>query len=122
MSDGSSDQTTSDVVVKDNGTAHQYEAHIGDELAGLTTYRREDGKIVFLHAEVYPKWEGRGVGSELARGALDDAVSQQLTITPQCPFIADYISRNPSYLQHVDDDDRQRIEAEIATGPDDEVA
>jgi uncharacterized protein len=121
MSDGSNDETP-DVVVKDNDAANQYEAHVGDELAGLTTYRRDADTIVFLHAEVYPKWEGRGVGSELAREALDHAVSHGLTITPQCPFIADYISRHPSYLQYVDDTHRQRIEAEIATGPDDEVA
>jgi len=121
MTDGANNVTTPHVVVKDNDAAHQYEAHIGDELAGLTTYRRDGREIVFLHAEVYPKWEGQGVGSELARGALDDAVSRHLTITPQCPFIAEYISRNPSYLQYVDDAHRQRIEAEIATGPD-EVA
>jgi predicted GNAT family acetyltransferase len=100
MSDGTNNDEAPDVVVKDNDAAKQYEAHIGDELAGLTTYRRDSDTIVFLHAEVYPKWEGQGVGSQLARGALDDAVSKDLTVTPQCPFIADYISRHPSYLQY----------------------
>lgn len=110
------------VTVTNNEAATQYEAHIGDELAGLTTYRRDEDRVVFLHAEVYPKWEGRGVGGELARVALDDVVSHGLTITPQCPFVADYISRNPSYLTHVDEAHRQEIEATIAVGPDDEVA
>jgi hypothetical protein len=114
MTEATKDDSDLDVTVTNNEAASQYEIHINGELAGLTTYRRDDDRVVFRHAEVYPKWEGRGVGSELARGALDDVVSEGRTIVPQCPFIADYIARNPSYLSQVEESDRQEIEATIA--------
>jgi predicted GNAT family acetyltransferase len=94
MSEAITGESDSDVTVSNNEAASQYEIHIGGELAGLTTYRRDGDRVVFRHAEVYPKWEGRGVGSELARGALEDVVSHRLTIVPHCPFIADYIARH----------------------------
>jgi predicted GNAT family acetyltransferase len=114
MSEATTEDSDLDVAVTNNEAARQYEVHIDGELAGLTTYRRDDDRIVFRHAEVYPKWEGRGVGSELARAALDDVVSHGWKIVPQCPFIADYIARHPSYLSSVEESDRQEIEATIA--------
>jgi predicted GNAT family acetyltransferase len=114
MSEAMTDDSDLDVTVTNNEAASQYEIHISGDLAGLTTYRRDDDRVVFRHAEVYPKWEGRGVGSELARAALDDVVSEGLTIVPHCPFIANYIARNPSYLAHVEETERQEIEATIA--------
>jgi len=97
-----------DVVVTDNRAAHRYEAHVDGELVGLTTYLLVDERVVFNHAEVYPKWEGHGVGSALARGALDDVVAQGKWITPKCPFIVDFVRQHPAYLEHVDE--RHRTE------------
>jgi len=111
------------VAVTDNKTRLRYEAHIGDELAGFTSYLLRDDRVVFTHAEVFPKWEGQGVGSALAEGALDDVIAHRKRITPLCPFIVDYVSHHPSYLPHVDEEHRQEIEAMIAaTSGDDEVA
>jgi hypothetical protein len=112
-----SDDSDPDVVVSNNEAARQYEVHIDGELAGLTTYVVQDGRVAFRHAEVYPKWEGRGVGSTLAREALDDTIARGMIITPLCPFIVDYIRRHPSYLPHVDEVHRQEIEAMIAVSP-----
>jgi uncharacterized protein len=100
-----------DVVVSDNKAARRYEAHVDGQLAGLTTYLLEDNRVVFTHAEVYPRWEGRGVGSALAKAALDDVVRQGKLITPKCPFIVGYVKEHPSYLEHVDDRHRQLLEA-----------
>jgi predicted GNAT family acetyltransferase len=111
------------VAVTNNATALRYEADIDGELVGFTTYLIHDDRVAFTHAEVYPKWEGQGVGSALAKGALDDVVESGKVITPQCPFILDYVSLHPSYLPHVDEAYRQEIEAMIVTDPsDDEVA
>ncbi|HEX3825261.1 MAG TPA: GNAT family N-acetyltransferase [Mycobacteriales bacterium] len=98
-----------DVVVTNKETASRYEAHIDGELAGLTTYRLVDDRVVFTHAEVYPRWEGQGVGSALARGALDDVIAQGKQITPVCPFILDFVGRHPEYLEHVDEHHRAEI-------------
>lgn len=111
MTQTSGEHVAHDVVVTNNESAQQYEAHIGGELAGLTTYLRRDDRVVFTHAEVYPQWEGKGVGSALARAALDDVVAQGKLITPRCPFIVDYVRRHPSYLEHVDPRHRNEIES-----------
>jgi uncharacterized protein len=99
-----------DVVVSDNKAARRYEAHVDGQLAGLTTYLLDEDRVVFTHAEVYPRWEGRGVGSALAKAALDDVVAQGKQITPKCPFIISYVRQHPSYLAYVDDKHRQMLE------------
>ena len=96
-------------IVTNNAAASRYEVRVDGELAGLTTYRLVEQRVVFTHAEVFPQFEGHGVGSALARAALDDVIAQEKVITPQCPFIVDFIRRHPSYLEYVDPMHRQRI-------------
>ena len=117
MSRTSHDEPTVDVVVTNNEQKLRYEGRVDGELVGFTTYTVQGDRIAFNHAEVSPKWEGRGVGSALARGALDDVVSSGKVITPLCPFIVDFVSQNPSYLPNVDEVHRQEIEATIAVAP-----
>jgi uncharacterized protein len=111
-----------DVVVTNDQADLRFEAYVGDELAGFTTYLRHGDQVVFTHAEVDPKWEGQGVGSALARAALDEVVAAGQVITPLCPFIVNYVSRHPAYLPHVDEVHREEIEAMIAVDPNDVVA
>jgi uncharacterized protein len=107
-------ETTPDVVVSNNKAALKYDASIDGDLAGFTNYLLHDDRVIFTHAEVYPRWEGRGVGSALARGALDDVIAQGKTITPLCPFIVSFVRRNPAYLEHVDSEHRRQLEATLA--------
>jgi uncharacterized protein len=102
--------TATAVVVTNNRSDLRYEAHIGGQLVGFTTYLIHGDRVVFTHAEVSPQWEGHGVGSTLAKDALDDVVERGKVITPLCPFIVDYVSRHPSYLPHVDEVHRHAIE------------
>jgi predicted GNAT family acetyltransferase len=44
------------------------------------------------HTEVYESYEG--LGSRLARAALDEARAQGLGVMPFCPFIAGFIERH----------------------------
>ena len=88
--------------VANNEAARRWEAHVGDDLAGYAEYRLAGGRVMFTHTVVFAQYEGRGIGSQLARAALDDAVSRGLRITPYCPFIRAYIQRHRSYGDHVD--------------------
>ena len=88
--------------VANNEAARRWEAHVGDDLAGYAEYRLAGGRVVFTHTVVFAQYEGRGIGSQLARHALDDAVNRGLRITPYCPFIRAYIRRHPGYRDHVD--------------------
>ncbi len=85
----------SDVAVVDVPEASRYEARIGDRLLGYVEYRLLTGRITFIHTEVLPEAEGRGVGSLLARSVLDDARARGLRVRPLCPFIAAWIRRHP---------------------------
>jgi uncharacterized protein len=90
-----------EIRIADNPAERRYEAHMGDRLAGFAEYRAVPGRIVFIHTEVLPEFEGRGVGSRLAAGALDDVRARGLGMTPKCPFIAAYVRRHPQYADLV---------------------
>jgi hypothetical protein len=93
----------SDVVVVDVPEAARYEARIGDELVGFVEYRALTGRITFIHTEVLPGSEGKGVGGRIARTVLDDARARGLRVRPLCPFIAAWIRRHPEYANLVVD-------------------
>jgi uncharacterized protein len=54
-----------------------------------------------VHTEIEPEWEGRGFGSTLAAGALDDVRVRGLKVRPLCPFVVAYIRRHPEYADLV---------------------
>jgi len=85
------------VTVSDNPAEDRYEARLGDRIVGISTYRIIRGRVVFLHTEVDESMEGRGVGSSLAKGALDDVRARGLRVTAKCPFIAAYLQRHREY-------------------------
>lgn len=65
--------------------------------AGQLTFEREGEVIRLVHTEVGDDHEGQGVGSGLARRALDDARSDGLEVDAQCRFVASYVERHPEY-------------------------
>lgn len=86
-----------DVTVTDAPAEHRYEARVEGKLAGFAEYQKAGRLMVFTHTEVDPAYEGRGVGSALARNALDDVRGQGLPVLPLCPFIKAWIGRHPDY-------------------------
>ena len=87
-----------DVLTSHNPAEHRYEAHLDGELAGFAAYELTDRLVIFTHTEVDSKFEGHGVGSALARFALDD-VRRDGThqVLPLCPFIKGWIGKHPDY-------------------------
>jgi predicted GNAT family acetyltransferase len=83
--------------VQDNPAKGRYEALVGDDLAGFTTYDRTGELVVFIHTEVEPAFEGKGIGGRLASAALDDVRAHGRSVIAKCPFIAEYIQRHPAY-------------------------
>jgi predicted GNAT family acetyltransferase len=85
------------VVVTDNGPASRYEIRVGDQLAGFAEYEHTPRGITFTHTKMEDRFEGHGLGSRLAAGALDDARRQGMAVTLRCPFIAEFIETHPEY-------------------------
>jgi predicted GNAT family acetyltransferase len=99
------------VTVRDNPEAGRYEALVGEAVAGFAEYRLVGGRVVFTHTEVADAFEGHGVGSVLAKAALDDVRAKGKPVTPLCPFIAAYIRRHPEYVDLVDEAHRGQFDA-----------
>jgi predicted GNAT family acetyltransferase len=90
------------IVVSNVPAELRYEARDGETLAGLAAYLlTQNHLIVFTHTEVEPGYEGNGVGSQLAKAALDDARTRGLGVVPLCPFIKGWIERHPDYADLV---------------------
>jgi uncharacterized protein len=85
------------VDVVDNPAEDRYEARVDGTVAGSAFYHRTPGRIVFLHTEVDPAYEGHGVGSRLAQVALDNVRARGLRVVARCPFFARYIRHHPEY-------------------------
>lgn len=83
--------------VIDARNSSRFEALVGDVLAGFADYRVRDGVITFVHTEVFDEFAGRGIGGDLARGALDQVRARGLKVVARCPFIAEWIDRHPDY-------------------------
>ena len=86
------------VHVTDNADRNRYEARLDGELAGFAEYQLTDQLIVFTHTEVHRVHEGKGVGSALARFALDDVREHGgRRVLAICPFIKAWMLRHPAY-------------------------
>jgi predicted GNAT family acetyltransferase len=86
--------------VRDNPAKNQFEL-IVDGHTALAAYRLKPGVITFTHTEVPEALGGRGIGSQLAKGALDQARGRGLKVVPLCPFIKGYIGKHPEYADLV---------------------
>lgn len=83
--------------VRDEPSDGRYEARVNGSYAGAAWYEIDGTVITFTHTVVESAHEGEGVGSSLARFALDDARERGLQVVPRCPFIRRWIARHPDY-------------------------
>lgn len=97
------------VEVTDNPDRERFEVTSDGELAGFAEYRRRPGLIAFVHTEIDDRFEGDGLGSVLARAALDRARDEGLDVLPLCPFIGGWIARHPDYADLVPAEMRERF-------------
>ena len=95
----------------DNAEASRYELTIDGVVAGYVEYHDRGNRRSLNHTVVEPAYEGQGLGSQLARGALDDARARGLDVLPYCPFIRSYIARHrDAYLDLVPEADRAKFD------------
>jgi predicted GNAT family acetyltransferase len=97
------------IAVTDNEAQERYEIAIDGDLAGFTQYRRRPAVIAFVHTEIDPRFEGRGLGGQLVSAALDAARAGGLAVLPYCPFVKAYIKRHPEYVGLVPEQSRAKF-------------
>jgi uncharacterized protein len=83
-------------TVNNNTTKHRFELEVEGHLAAAY-YERSGNVITFEHTEVPAELGGKGVGSKLVKGALDQVRAEGLQVVAQCPFVKAWIGKNPAY-------------------------
>ena len=84
----------SDVI--DNKGRQRFELEVEGHLA-VSFYKMDDNVITFIHTEVPPELGGKGVGSALVKGALDQVRADGLKVIAQCSFVNAYIGKHAEY-------------------------
>jgi len=82
--------------VRDNPAHGRFELEVDGHLA-VAYYKLSPDEITFTHTEVAPELGGRGIGSKLARGALDLVRARGLKVVAECPFIDSFIGKHAQY-------------------------
>jgi predicted GNAT family acetyltransferase len=102
--------TEAKTEVHDNPFEGRYEIHLDGRTAGFTAYKSKPDLIAFLHTEIDPSLEGRGLGSRLVSSALDDARERGLEVMPFCPFVNEFIGRHRNaYVELVPESYRRQF-------------
>lgn len=102
--------------VVDHTDANRFEVLVGGEVAGYAEYRRTKASVAFTHTATDPAFEGRRLGSALARGTLDATREAGAAVLLFCPFLRGYIQRHPAYLDLVPE--KRRAELQLAPASD----
>jgi predicted GNAT family acetyltransferase len=58
-------------------------------------YRRSGRRLILIHTEVPESLGGHGLGGQLVRAALHNAVSEELTVVPVCPYVRTWLTEHP---------------------------
>jgi len=87
---------TEPITVRHDEAHHRYQALMGGEVAGTAHYRVREQKD-FWHTEVKPEYEGKGVGTALAKAVFEDLRAHGEKAVIECPFLQSYLKRHPEY-------------------------
>lgn len=93
-------------TVADNPASSRFEISVDGELAGFLDYRKDGDEYALPHTRIFPEFGGRGLGTELVRGALAEIAARGGTALPYCPFVPGVIRDNPEFLELVPKDQR----------------
>jgi predicted GNAT family acetyltransferase len=83
-------------TVRNNPARNRYELEVDGHLA-VAMYSLAPGVITFVHTEVPAALGGRGIGTTLARGALEDVRRQGLKVVVRCSFIRSFMTKHPEF-------------------------
>ena len=87
-------------AVRDNKARSRFELDVAGQTA-FANYRLTPEAIIITHTETPRSLRGRGIASELVKGALDMIRADGQKVVGACGFVADYLSRHPEYADIV---------------------
>ena len=87
--------------VRDNKAQNRFELDVEGRVA-FANYRVTPSTIIITHTETPRALRGRGIASELVRGALELIRADGLKVVAGCGFVVDYLRRHPEYADLVE--------------------
>ena len=82
--------------VRDNRTQSRFELDV-DGAVAFANYRRAPGAVTITHTETPLALRGRGIASELVKGALEQIRADGLKVVAGCGFVVDYLRKHPEF-------------------------
>ena len=81
-------------AIRDNKTRQRFELDVEGQLA-FANYRPTPQAIIITHTETPRALRGRGIASELIKGALQMIRADGQKVIAGCGFVVDYLSKHP---------------------------
>ena len=86
--------------VRDNKALHRFELDVEGQTA-FANYRQTPQTVIITHTETPPALRGRGIASELVKGALETIRADGHKVIAGCGFVVDYLDKHPEYADLV---------------------
>ena len=84
----------------DNKAQHRFELAVEGDIA-FANYRLTPQAVVITHTETPRALRGRGIASELVKGALETIRADGHKVIAGCGFVVDYLDKHPEYADLV---------------------
>jgi predicted GNAT family acetyltransferase len=82
--------------VRDNKDRNRFELDVGNAIA-FANYRRTPSAVIITHTETPPALRGRGIASDLVKGALELVRADGRKVIAGCGFVVDYLRKHPEF-------------------------
>jgi uncharacterized protein len=82
--------------VRDNKDKNRFELDVGNAIA-FANYRRTSSAVIITHTETPPALRGRGIASDLVKGALELVRADGRKVIAGCGFVVDYLRKHPEF-------------------------
>ncbi len=83
-------------MVRDNKALSRFELDVEGGVA-FANYRLTPQAVIITHTETPRALRGRGIASELVKGALALISSDGRKVIGACGFVVDYLRKHPEY-------------------------
>lgn len=80
-----------------NTERNRFELEIENQIAFIEFDKIEPNVLDMTHTEVPEELSGKGIGSKLAKSALQYSKDNNLKVIPSCPFIKTYIDKHSEW-------------------------
>ena len=81
-------------AVRDNKAQSRFELDVEGSVA-FANYRVTPSAVIITHTETPRALRGRGIASELVKGALDLIRADGRKVVAGCSFVVDYLQKHP---------------------------